>query len=111
MAYGPPICACCGDRDGVEEHPLYPRVEACPTDLTVWLCHACYGQATASLPVLNGLRKVAVLGTATRQAKAAARAQDLMLMLLELFSQGITGHAALARALNQRMVSAPWGGQ
>lgn len=45
MAYGPEICACCGARDGIEEHHLYLRSEGCPDDLTVYLCHTCHGRA------------------------------------------------------------------
>jgi hypothetical protein len=45
MAYGTPLCACCGAVDGVEDHHLYLRSDGCPDDLTVWLCHVCHGRA------------------------------------------------------------------
>jgi hypothetical protein len=45
MAYGQPICACCGAVDGIEAHHLYLRSDGCPDDLTVWLCHVCHRRA------------------------------------------------------------------
>jgi transposase-like protein len=45
MAYGKPICACCGAVNGVARHHLYPKTDGCPDDLTVWLCHSCRQRA------------------------------------------------------------------
>ena len=45
MAYGKPICACCGAVNGIARHHLYLKTDGCPDDLTVWLCHSCRQRA------------------------------------------------------------------
>lgn len=68
MAYGLPICACCGSPVGVEEHHLFLRSQGCPDDLTVYLCHACHGKA-------HGMRRRINVRQATTDALAHKKAQ------------------------------------
>lgn len=66
MAYGPPICACCGSPAGVEEHHLFLRSQGCPDDLTVYLCHTCHGRA-------HGMERRINVGAATADTLRAKK--------------------------------------
>lgn len=68
MAYGPPICACCGAADGVEAHHLYSRKAGCPDDLTIWLCGHCHGRAHGMRQRLN-IRELSMAGLAAAKAR------------------------------------------
>jgi hypothetical protein len=53
MAYGTKVCSCCGSTEGVERHHLYPAMDGCPDDLTVWLCHTCHGRVHGQMGRMN----------------------------------------------------------
>lgn len=72
MAYGEKVCACCGSRDGIEEHHLYLRVDGCPDDLTVYLCHTCHGRA-------HGMSKRVNMSKAIAKGLERVRAQGIKL--------------------------------
>ena len=77
MAYGEQICACCGSREGIEEHHLYLRSHGCPDNLTVYLCHTCHGRA-------HGMKRRINLGEATTAALAHKKAKGEVYAALPL---------------------------
>jgi hypothetical protein len=117
MAFGPPLCACCGSIIGIEAHHLW-RAEGCPDDLTVWLCHVCHGRAhgmrrridvgeslaakKAQVVKLGGFK---ARGIAARE-EAKVRAEALRPILVEL--AGMSANA-IAAELNRRNVPTPTG--
>lgn len=68
MAFGPPVCACCGKTEHIEEHHLYLRSDGCPDDLTVWLCNTCHGRA-------HKMKRRICTATATRNGLVKANAK------------------------------------
>jgi hypothetical protein len=136
MAYGKPLCACCGSVDGIENHHLYLQSEGCPDDLTVWLCHVCHGRAhgmarridmsqriKAALAAakargvrlgnpkgtkVNGADTGRARGTATNVANAHAFAERMAPVIAEL--AGMSANAAAAE-LDRRGYATPRGGK
>lgn len=72
MAFGPPICACCGATEGVEAHHLYSRKAGCPDDLTVWLCGRCHGRT-------HGMRRRLDIRALSMAGLVAAKARGVKL--------------------------------
>jgi hypothetical protein len=68
MAFGPRVCACCGEIFGVEGHHLYAQSDGCPDDLTVWLCHECHGRAHSMQRRMN-IKRLTIAGLAAAKAR------------------------------------------
>lgn len=134
------FCAACGNRDAesLSHHHLVERVHDGPDDETnlITLCFACHGKlhgrawrnnhkaltktglaaAKARGIRLGGFRGRA--GTAedcakartAKTMKAAARAADLAPVISDIRAGGATSLRAIARALDDRGITAPRGG-
>jgi hypothetical protein len=90
MAYGPRICACCGEIFGVEEHHLYLRADGCPDDLTVWLCNECHGRAhgmtrrvNIRVSINSGLARAKNAGVVLGRPRVAGDTEERILGLLK----------------------------
>src|SRR5262245_38931772 len=125
MPYGPKICACCGSTDEVQRHHLYATSLGCPDDLTVWLCLSCHNRLHhrqhfvrhreltiaglaaakaqgAQLGNRTNLSAAQAKGRAVNAAAAAAFASNVLPIIRQIQTSGVTSLRGIARALDAR---------